>query len=358
MVKILHVHLSGDISGAQRVSLDEMHTLSQEFQQSMVCSKEGRLAEQARCFGVCTHIIPTLTREISLFKDCASLFQLYKIIKKEKFDIVHTHSSKTGFLGRVAAKLAGTKKIVHTVHGFAFPSTENKLIKFIYFLMELIASYCSNIIIVMNESDERIARKYFVKNKKSKLLLINNAIDVDKYNKDKDIFKIVMVGRLCDQKNPLLLIEAIKDLESNIHVDIIGDGPLKVKLLEKINQYNIADKVSFLGWIDAVEEHLYKYDLFVLPSRWEGMPLAMLEAMAAKVPVLSSDIEANKYLIEKTAGVVFKDEDSKDLKRKINVLHANPELRNNLAHKAYQALIEDFDLTKRTKILESLYLNN
>nr|CAC9137362.1 sugar transferase, PEP-CTERM/EpsH1 system associated [Escherichia coli] len=85
----------------------------------------------------------------------------------------------------------------------------------------------------------------------------------------------------------------------------------------------------------------------------------MLEAMAAKVPVLSSDIEANKYLIEKkTAGVVFKDEDSKDLKRKINVLHANPELRNNLAHKAYQALIEDFDLTKRTKILESLYLNN
>ncbi|ENR1410721.1 glycosyltransferase, partial [Escherichia coli] len=177
-------------------------------------------------------------------------------------------------------------------------------------------------------------------------------------DKDKDIFKIVMVGRLCDQKNPLLLIEAIKDLESNIHVDIIGDGPLKVKLLEKIKQYNIADKVSFLGWIDAVEEHLYKYDLFVLPSRWEGMPLAMLEAMAAKVPVLSSDIEANKYLIEKTAGVVFKDEDSKDLKRKINVLHANPELRNNLAHKAYQALIEDFDLTKRTKILESLYLNN
>ncbi|MCM5169614.1 glycosyl transferase family 1, partial [Escherichia coli] len=74
----------------------------------------------------------------------------------------------------------------------------------------------------MNESNERIARKYFVKNKKSKLLLINNAIDVDKYNKDKDkdkdIFKIVMVGRLCDQKNPLLLIETIKDLESNIHV--------------------------------------------------------------------------------------------------------------------------------------------
>lgn len=110
MVKILHVHLSGDISGAQRVSLDEMQTLSQEFQQSMVCSKEGRLTEQARRFGVRTHIISSLTREISILKDFVSFFQLYKLIKKEKFDIVHTHSSKTGFLGRVAAKLAGAKK--------------------------------------------------------------------------------------------------------------------------------------------------------------------------------------------------------------------------------------------------------
>lgn len=99
MVKILHVHLSGDISGAQRVSLDEMHTLSQEFQQSMVCSKEGRLAEQARCFGVYTHIIPTLTREISLFKDCASLFQLYKIIKKKNLILSILIPLKQVFLG-------------------------------------------------------------------------------------------------------------------------------------------------------------------------------------------------------------------------------------------------------------------
>ncbi|WP_252397637.1 glycosyltransferase family 4 protein, partial [Escherichia coli] len=353
-------------SGAQRVSLDEMQTLSQEFQQSMVCSKEGRLTEQARRFGVRTHIISSLTREISILKDFVSFFQLYKLIKKEKFDIVHTHSSKTGFLGRVAAKLAGAKKIVHTVHGFAFPSTQNKIIKSIYFLMELIASYCSSIIIVMNESDEKIAREFLLKNKKTKLFLINNAIDVDKYNKDKDkdkdkdkvFFRIVMVGRLCEQKNPLLLIEAVKDLESNIQVDIIGDGPLKVKLLEKINQYNLADKVNFLGWIDAVEEYLYQYDLFVLPSRWEGMPLAMLEAMAAKVPVLSSDIEANKYLIEKTAGVLFEDNNCEDLKHKIKDLYSNVQYRDNIASKAYQSLIKDFNLVKRTKILESLYLNN
>ncbi|EJH6896510.1 TPA: glycosyltransferase family 4 protein, partial [Escherichia coli] len=176
--------------------------------------------------------------------------------------------------------------------------------------------------------------------------------------KDKVFFRIVMVGRLCEQKNPLLLIEAVKDLESNIQVDIIGDGPLKVKLLEKINQYNLADKVNFLGWIDAVEEYLYQYDLFVLPSRWEGMPLAMLEAMAAKVPVLSSDIEANKYLIEKTAGVLFEDNNCEDLKHKIKDLYSNVQYRDNIASKAYQSLIKDFNLVKRTKILESLYLNN
>ncbi|VEA76338.1 galactosyltransferase [Salmonella enterica subsp. arizonae] len=115
-----------------------------------------------------------------------------------------------------------------------------------------------------------------------------------------------MVGRLCEQKNPLLVLEAIKKLNNDFSIDFIGDGPLKEEVQNKIIEYGIAERVKLLGWCVSVEDILYKYDLFVLPSKWEGMPLAILEAMAAKIPVLCSDIDANRYLLGKTSGFLLK----------------------------------------------------
>ncbi|EAB9864391.1 glycosyltransferase family 4 protein [Salmonella enterica] len=371
MIKILHIHLSSEISGAQRVSLDEMKTLSKQFQQSMVCSKAGNFTAQANEVGVQTFVIRTLVRKISFYKDLKSFIELYRLIKKEKYDIIHTHSSKTGFLGRLAAKLAGTKKIVHTVHGFAFPSTKNKIFKAIYFLMEYIASLCTSVIIVMNKNDEIIARKYFCVNAKTKLILLNNAIDISRFDKlvtngssmnskkrTKNKFKLVMVGRLCEQKNPLLVLEAIKKLNNDFSIDFIGDGPLKEEVQNKIIEYGIAERVKLLGWCVSVEDILYKYDLFVLPSKWEGMPLAILEAMAAKIPVLCSDIDANRYLLGKTSGFLFKSEDSDDFANKIKFLYENDEIRQAAVQEAYSLVVNDFDLCKRTKILESIYTHN
>lgn len=370
MIKILHIHLSSKISGAQRVSLDEMKTLSNHYSQYMVCSKEGDFTQEADRIGVKTYVIETLVREISPLKDFYSLIKLYKFIKQEKFDIIHTHSSKSGFLGRLAAKLAGTKQIIHTVHGFAFPSTSNRVVKLIYFLMEYFASLCSSVIIVMNENDEKIARKYFSSAPWTKVTLLNNAVDIKKFQKryigieskseinEQKKFKMVMIGRLCEQKNPLLIINALKILGDHYYVDFVGDGPLRSDLESQIAKRGLEKKVRLLGWCSSVEEIIFKYDLFLLPSKWEGMPLAILEAMASKVPVLCSNIDANAYLINKTSGFLFNNDDAKDLAKNIKYIFDNVDVRRKVAEDAYLAVVKDFELSERTKILESIYTNN
>ncbi|WP_137491119.1 glycosyltransferase, partial [Escherichia coli] len=119
MKKILHIQLMPILSGAQKVCLDEIENLGKNYEQWLLCSGVGPFTKKASEFGVKHIVVDNLKREISIRDDLLALFKIYQNIKNKKFDIVHTHSSKTGFLGRVAARCAGVKTIVHTVHGFA-----------------------------------------------------------------------------------------------------------------------------------------------------------------------------------------------------------------------------------------------
>lgn len=360
MLKILHVHLSADISGAQRVSLDEMSTLGNKYKQDMICGNHGSFSKAASSLNVKPIVVEELVREISAAKDIKALFKLYKIIKSNNYDIVHTHSSKSGFLGRIAAKIAGVKMIVHTVHGFAFPSSKNKIVKLIYFIMEWIASYCSNYIIVMNESDKYLAEKYF-SHRNNNIILLNNAVDINifkprnRLKNEKEAFKIIMVGRLCEQKNPLLLIEAAKFLTDEYQIDIVGDGPLFYEAENLILNNKFNCKIQLLGWSDAISEMLPNYDLLVLPSRWEGMPLVLLEAMAVKLPVLCSNISSNKYLVNQLDGFLFEDNNVTDLVKKITYINNNPKTVEQKIANAYEVLVNNFELNKRTEQLKIIY---
>ncbi|EBP7329261.1 glycosyltransferase family 4 protein, partial [Salmonella enterica] len=122
MIKIAHIQLLPLLSGVQRVCLDELIRLDEnKFDKYLICKEEGPLTVEAKKYGIKCLVVRNLVREISLKNDLKALWSLWKIIKQYKFDIVHTHSSKTGVLGRVAAWLNRTNLIVHTVHGFSFP---------------------------------------------------------------------------------------------------------------------------------------------------------------------------------------------------------------------------------------------
>ena len=365
MKKVLHIQLLPLLSGVQRVSLNEIHELNRdhpnEFEFSLVCNSEGPLTDELKKEGVSYFILPDLKRNISPVSDLKALYKLYALMKKNKFDIVHTHSSKTGCLGRIAAKLAGVPKVLHTVHGFSFPAAQNKISKLVFYTMEWIAKFATDELIVLNKYDYEIAVNQ-LKFKEKIVNIIPNGVDVNKFSPSQaksDSFKVIMVGRLWEQKNPKCLLLAAKlllDKYKNIKVDFIGDGELRESLESYIKSNNLSDNVNILGWSNNVEEMLPHYDLFVLPSLWEGLPLAILEAQACGLPTIVSDIPGNSDLvIDGVNGFLFEKNNDVELSEKIERTYLNSDLCLSLSNAARSHVCTNYSSQIRNDKILNLY---
>jgi glycosyltransferase involved in cell wall biosynthesis len=363
--KVLHIQLLPLLSGVQRVSLNEITEVNlsspDKFLYSLVCSIEGPLTVELSQNKIEFFTIPELKRNISPFDDIRAVYKLYKLMKKEKYHVVHTHSSKTGFLGRIAARLAGIPKIVHTVHGFSFPAAKSKLSKFIFFAMEWLAKFATHELIVLNQSDYDISIKQ-LKYNENVVTIVPNGVNVCKFKPNSIVnmtLRIVMVGRLWEQKNPMCLLLASKLLlekYDNIEIDFIGDGDLRVEMQAYIDLHKLSNKVKILGWSNKVEKLLPSYDLFVLPSLWEGMPLAILEAQACGLPAIVSDIPGNADLvIDGVNGLLFETNNHIQLFKLIEKMYLTDDFRLKLSNKARDIVCQSFSSEIRNNMVIELY---
>lgn len=323
-LKIAHIQLLSILSGVQNVSVQELKNLSDdEFDKYIVCKEPGPLSVLADSMGIKVFFCNSLCREINPFNDLFSFIFLYKLFRSEKFDIVHTHSAKTGFLARIAAKLSGVNLVVHTVHGFAFDSASSTYVKNFYMMLEKIAARFTDCLICLHNMDKDICIKQL--NVPENIInVIPNGVDVELYKPSSPAEKqairekfgiqsktlvFVMVGRLWTQKNPSMFVKsAIQFIDERPDIDakflIVGDGELKRDLQELIIGYE--NKITLLGWQNNVSQILKMSDVFVLPSLWEGMPLASLEALSVGLPCLVSNIPGNiSTVIHDVDGYIF-----------------------------------------------------
>ncbi|GKW41461.1 glycosyl transferase [Pectobacterium carotovorum subsp. carotovorum] len=377
MKKIVHLQLLPLLSGAQRVCLDELeHLDSKGFERFLICSSVGALTEEAEKLGVTCIIVPELKRNISIKYDFLAFCKIFSIFHKYKFDIVHTHSSKPGVLGRVAGRICGVKNIYHTVHGFSFPAAKTKKESFLYRLMEIIGTKCSHRVIFLHEGDECIAKEKLYM-KPSKSIILPNAVDINKFCpaidlESKNVLKrelgiesdsilIGMVGRLWQQKNPLALLNsAIHILQCDQNIDInfvfVGDGELFSAMKSTIEAHNFQNKIHLVGWRSDTESILKSFDIFVLPSLWEGMPLAILEAQSTGLACIVSDIAGNNSLVEDASnGLLFNLDEENDLTNKILFLISNPKKRLEYGIQARSKVLNYHDLNARIETLVSFY---
>lgn len=307
-MKILYVITLPDVGGAQTHLVALASAMKGNGHDVCVLvGKQGWLTEQLQCYGICFMIVNELVREISVRQDCLAIKQIRSIIKFYEPDILHCHSTKAGVIGRIAAWLEGVPGIF-TVHGWAFTEGVPFVKRVIYSVIENFMLNITSKCLCVSEYDRCLAKKWFLRDS-DKIITIHNGIsellsDVYAGNTDRkpeSILRLIMVGRFSKQKAHLLLIKAVKDINKKypdrVHLVLVGDGDLLEEAKEYVLLNRLGNVISFLGKRTDVSNLLRQADVFCLISNYEGLPISIIEAMRAGLPVIASDVGGNNELV-------------------------------------------------------------
>lgn len=351
-INILHIITNLELGGAQRHVLSLINNLDNaKYNIHIISAPQGALLDEARSLSnahVC--LLPMLKRQISPINDLKSLIFIRQYIKRHNIHIVHTHSSKAGIIGRWAGQISGAQAILHTVHGWSFNDYQCWLLKWMYVLLEMVTARITTAFIAVSHNDINKGMRYKIGNKKQYHLIhygvkVNTDISLDEQTSLRQEFGIgpgceciTMIACLKPQKNPQDFIRLANNLKASYPKAIflsIGDGILRDSLQKQINQDNLQAQVRLCGWRRDIEGILSISDIIVLTSLWEGMPIALLEAMAFAKPIAAYASDGVKEMIsDGVNGFLAEPQDISSLSEKIDSLLHNSDQRHEMGLKA------------------------
>ncbi len=359
-IKILHVQVLPLLSGVQNMMLDLLDSLDKKKYEIYVASKPGGpLVDKIKEKGY--HYLPlkNLRREICL-KDFLAFAEIYLYCRKYRFDIVHLHSSKLGFIGRIASKLAGIKKIFFTSHGTPFHKFQPLPIQKFYQILEKIGGRFGDKTIFVNNYD----REFYVKNgltTKNKAITIYNGVNIPEKRKEfvsKETITVGYVGRFSKQKNIIKTILSAIEVcrkDENFEFIFVGDGELFKLANKMVCSANLGDRIKLVGWKNNISDWLEKFDIFLLFSKWEGLPLSILDAMAYGLPIIASDIKGNNELVAKDCGVLIDPDDVESLVEVILNFKDNFALIQKMGENSRKFVSENFSFKNFVDSYHAIY---
>ena len=351
-----------------------VHGLS--FESGMTATEKETVdgqVEAARQKGVRIIAVPGLVRRISPFDDLRALFDLLKHIRHEKPALVHTHSSKAGILGRLAARLAGVPIIVHTPHGHVFYGHFSPPASKLFLLMEKAFDGITDRTIALTEGERNDYLKLAV-SKAHKIDIIHSGVDIARFRSgrtDRAALKkqlgigprslvVGTAGWLLPIKGPMHLLHAMITLwQKKIDSVLIyaGKGELEGRLKAEALRRGVADRVFFLGWRSDIEDIIQLIDIFVLPSLNEGMGRVLVEAMAAAKPVVASNVGGIPDLVRHGQnGFLVSPGDRDGLAGCIEKLLADSQLRRQMGKRG-QDLSRHFSVEMMIAKIDALYFS-
>ncbi len=359
-----------DLGGAQKIALYLADKLNKKkFNVHFITGENGYLDYEAKKIkGIKLVFLKSLKHPISIINDIIALFKLKKYFIQNKIDIVHTHSSKAGIIGRFAAKMAGVKLIIHTIHGFPFHKYQNPINFFVYLILERIAAKCSHKLVAVGED----VVKHGLENKvgrKEQYLIIRAGIDINlfknakvnrkqylsKYGLDTKFFTVGMIGNLKKQKNPFEFIKIAMEVlkrEKNIQFVFAGDGYLKSRIEKFLKKNKLNENIKFIGWIKDAEKFLKAIDVFILTSLWEGLPCTLVQALFSGKPCIATNINGNKEIMNKVnPDFLYEPGNYNDAAEKIILLKEKRKIKFNFPLK----ILKEFDLKFMLREYEKLY---
>ncbi|MBD3179057.1 MAG: glycosyltransferase [Candidatus Latescibacteria bacterium] len=305
-----------------------------------------------------------VSRSYNIFSHLISLARLYRYLKRESFDIVHTHTPVASLIGRLAAKLAGVGTVIYTAHGFYFHEGMGRAARKLYIYLEKIGGRLSDLIFVQSMEDYVDARREGIA-PGEKLVHIGNGIDPEmfgmkRYPEERARLKkefnindqpvVGFVGRMVREKGVFDLVRAaveVKRSHENVRFILIGEqldsgrGGCAGELRELIRREGLSSNVIMTGRREDVPSILTLLDIFVLPSYREGMPRSILEAMASSLPVVASNIRGSREeVVEGETGLLFPAGDFHALAGALRELLDNPGLARKMGERGREKVLK------------------
>lgn len=345
----------------EKLLMDKIEGLKRKGYEIELISSDGEYVEKIRERGYIYHIIH-ISRDISLIKDLVSIYKLFKLFRSRSYDIVHTHTAKAGFVGRVAAKLAGVPIIIHTTHGLPFYEGQGYFRFNLYRWLEKIAGYACDYVFSQNQEDINKLEKYKVVDK-NKIYFEGNGVNVRRIRElyncvdpelkkkelglEQNVFVIGYFARFEPVKGHDFFIEALAKIihmYPNIRCIMAGRGELENDIKRKVKEKNISDNVRFLGFRDDIIEILRVTDLVVLASEKEGIPRILMESMAVGVPVVATNVLGTKELVvDQQCGLLVEYKNVSELFSAMKKMYENPQLRDRLAMNSMVRINKEFN---------------
>ena len=376
-IPVLHVITRLIVGGAQENTMFTAALLDKyRYHVEVVCGPqtgtEGSLIEEVRQRNVPLTILPELLRQVSPLNDLVATWKLYHLIKKNRYAIVHSHSSKAGIIARLAARLAGTPIIIHTVHGWSFHEHMSPPLRRTYIFLEKLTARFSDALIVVGKPDIQKGLKEGI-GQPLQYRLIRSAIplsDFDPLSVDRQAVRqsigipagvpvLGNVGRFSAQKNPLDWVKIAGQVGRRLPETwflLVGDGTLRPQVEQALKEEGIFERSVLTGLRRDVPQMMSAIDVFLLTSLWEGLPRVIPEAMAMGVPVVAYQVDGTAEAVKPgETGYLCPAGSLDEMASCCLSLLQDDRLRLRMANRCRQFALEEFDVNHMVEQIAQLY---
>jgi len=315
---------------------------------AVACEASGYLVDELQRRSIAHHALRQPERP-----SLRALADAARVVRASGARLVHTHGGTAGFYGRLAARRVGDVRNVHTYHGIHYLHQKSARKRYLHRAVDRFLLRWTDEVICVAKSDRDLALKEGLA-LPDHVSVIYNGIDLSRFEprgregRTDSRFIVGTVGRLHEQKGHVHLLETaalVRRVHPQVRFRIIGDGPLRQQLEAKARMRGVDDIVEFLGTRGDVPAQLRQFDLFVLPSLWEGLPYVLLEAMATGLPVVATDVDGVREVIaDRTEGVLVPSGNAQALATAVVELATDTARRADLGARGAQAVRQRFSL--------------
>lgn len=371
-IRVCHVITRLELGGAQQNTLYTLsHLDRRRFEPLLIAGEGGILDPDARAIPALRAVfLPDLVRQVDPLRDVKALARMVGLLREWNPDVVHTHSSKAGILGRWAAHLAGVPVVLHTVHGFGFHPEQGRVRSWCFRRLETATSRVTSRFLAVSRAnlEAGIALGVFDRGKVS---LVRSGIDLSAFRNGaspgglRDSLGIPpgvpvagMVACLKPQKAPLDWVRAASLVLQRVppaHFVLVGDGELRQAVEEEIDRRGLSGRFHLLGWRRDLPSILKNFSVLVLTSLWEGLPRVIPEAMAAGLPVVATNVDGTPEVVrDGETGYLVAPHDLDAVADRVCRLLLDPDGARRMGATA-RTRVEEFDIDAMVRRQEEVY---